>query len=87
MKVLRQPKWTPEAGLKPEKGSFLQQKMFFFTTSRTPLLQVVQAAGLEPGLPGAAASLARIVVKKHILCCKKNIFPASDLPQESIQAV
>ena len=53
---------------------FLQHKMFFLTTSSTPLLHVVQAAGLEPGLPGAPASLARIVVKKNLLCCKKKPF-------------
>ena len=70
MKVLRQPKWTPEAGLKPEKGVFLQQKLFFFTTFRARQA----AAPKQAQLP--ACSLAHMqegvqeVVKKNIFCCK-----------------
>ena len=87
MKVLRQPKWTPEAALKPEKGFFLQQKRFSFTTSCIPscMWAKLQACSWAcwPGLLGGCSLLGTHCSKKNILCCKKKPFsgcrPASGL--------
>merc|ERR1711965_361338 len=57
-----------------KKVFFYNRKCFFLLLPAPHILHVVQAAGLETGVPGAAASLALIVVKKNILCCKKTHF-------------
>ena len=82
MKVLRQPKGTPEVGLKPEKGFFLQHKRFFFTTMRSK--QAAAPKQARPAAPSCRPAVwppcgreAQEVVKKNLFCCKKKPFRRS----------
>merc|ERR1711965_158495 len=74
LKVLRQPKWTPEAGLKPEKSFFLHRKGFFLPQCVPGWLQpqADPSRGLQLG-PRAGWGVQE-VVKKNLFCVKKNLF-------------
>ena len=74
LKVLRQPKGTPEAGLKPEKGFFLLHKMFFFTTMRARLAAAPGRPGSRPAAWTTCRRRVQDVVKKNLLCSKKKPF-------------
>ena len=72
--VARQPKWTPEAGLKPKKGFFLQHKMFFFTTMRARLAGAPGRPGSRPVAWTTCRRGVQEAVKKTFSVVKKNLF-------------
>ena len=74
LKVLSQPKWTPEAGLKPGNGfGFHNRKMFFFLM-RARLAAALRQARLEACSLDHVQDGVQEVVKKYVSVVKKKPF-------------
>ena len=68
LEVLSQPKWTPEAGLKPEKCILLRQKICFSTTMRARQAAAPRQAQLQAcSLAHMQEGVQEVVNKKRVM--------------------